>query len=447
MIRLNRPILIRLISLKSILTILFCTSALISSAQQELGLADAIRIGLERNYQIRVSEKNVEIAENNNSWGLAGRYPLITLGVRQGNRYDNTPQLNGDGRSELITNTVTPNINLNWTLFDGFAVNISKEQLELLQSFTKGNASVVVENTIQAIVLAYYKVLLEQEKLSVLRQVKNLSRDRFNYQIMKKEIGSSVTYDVLQAEDAFLSDSTNFLLQQLNLKNALLNLHLLLAEDAGIAYQLTDTFAFDAPKYQLPELMERMTATNKNLLNQYINQEILKKEVGLAKSSLYPSLSLNAGADHTNSRLGYAGQDAAYRNSFDVYANLSLSFNLSNGGNVRRAIENAEIEEQIGRLNIAELEQTLSNLMINYYELYSIQKQLLEVAEVSVESSSLNLEISSDKFKAGAINSFNYRDVQLTYLNAAIGRLEAIYNLVDTHTELLRLTGGIIEEY
>ena len=45
------------------------------------------------------------------------------------------------------------------------------------------------------------------------------------------------------------------------------------------------------------------------------------------------------------------------------------------------------------------------------------------------------------------INSFNYRDVQLLFLNAAFGKLQATYDLIDTHSELMRLTGSIISEY
>jgi hypothetical protein len=32
------------------------------------------------------------------------------------------------------------------------------------------------------------------------------------------------------------------------------------------------------------------------------------------------------------------------------------------------------------------------------------------------------------------------------YQNIAIERLEAIYNVIDAHTELMRLTGGIVSE-
>ena len=59
----------------------------------------------------------------------------------------------------------------------------------------------------------------------------------------------------------------------------------------------------------------------------------------------------------------------------------------------------------------------------------------------------MNMQISREKFDAGAINSFNYRDVQQIYLNASQGQLQAIYNFIDAQTSLLKLAGVIIQNY
>jgi len=82
--------------------------------------------------------------------------------------------------------------------------------------------------------------------------------------------------------------------------------------------------------------------------------------------------------------------------------------------------------------------------LVNEFELYNIRKQLLDVANVNLESAKLNMEIATEKYRNGTINSFNFRDVQLIFLNAASNKLNAIYDLIDSQTELLRLTGGII---
>jgi outer membrane protein TolC len=412
-----------------------------------LSLSEAISLGLENNYQIRISEENLKIAQNNNTAGAAGRYPSIDFTAVQGNSFDNTQSLvNPDERSKLNSNFISPAVNLNLTLFDGFRVKITRENLRSLEELSEGQSAVVIENTVQSIILAYYNILLQEEKLTVFDELKNLSGDRLEYMDVKQQFGSAVTYDVLQAKDAFLSDSVNYLSQELNLQNASLLLKLLLALDQTVIFKLTDEFKVEINDYALDDLMSKMLGNNKNLQNQYVNQKILENSISLAKSQYYPGVYLGAGADFANSRFKYAGEDPNSRYSFGYYANFTLSFNLFNGGATRRAVQNALISEDIGLITVSEMTRALSNQLVNQFDLFGIRKQLLMVAEISRESTGLNLQISEDKFKSGAINSFNFRDIQLSYLNASIRRLEAIYNLIDTETELLRLTGGIVSE-
>ena len=415
--------------------------------QQELSLETAILKGLENNFQVRISDEYYKSAQLNNSWGTVGRYPSITLGVNSINRFDNTPSVqNPDDRSDLYTNRLTPYVNVNWILFNGFSVKMNKEKLELLERYSAGNSALVVENTVQSIILGYYLALLEQERLKVLKEVKDLSGDRYEYEMIRKDIGSAVTFEVLQAKNSFLSDSTNYLLQKLNVRNAFLRLNLLLGEPPEVSFVLVDSFQTETYTYDLKDLEQKMMSSNKTLQNQYVNQEILKKGTGIAKSSSYPSLMLNAGTDYNKGYYDLPKDNNYDSHSFDYYANFTLSFNLFNGGNTRSAIQQAGISEHIGLLETQEIKQTLANLLVNQYELYDIRKQLLNVANSNMESAELNMQIATDKYRNGTINSFNFRDVQLIYLNAAHRKLNAIYDIIDTHTELLRLTGGIVTE-
>lgn len=437
----NSYIMIVLIFLSGILTV---NNA---KAQQELSLETAILKGLENNFQVRIFGEYYKSAQLNNSWGTVGRYPSITLGVNSINRFDNTPSTqNPDNRSELYTNRLSPYVNVNWILFNGFSVKMGKEKLDLLENYSAGNSALVVENTVQSIILGYYLALLEQERLKVLKEVKDLSGDRYEYEMIRKDIGSAVTFEVLQAKNSFLSDSTNYLLQKLNVRNAFLRLNLLLGEPPEVSFVLVDSFQTETYTYDLKDLEQKMMSSNKTLQNQYVNQEILKKGTGIAKSASYPSLMLNAGTDYNKGYYDLPKDNNYDSHSFDYYANFTLSFNLFNGGNTRSAIQQAGISEHIGLLETLEIKQTLANLLVNQYELYDIRKQLLNVANSNMESAELNMQIATDKYRNGTINSFNFRDVQLIYLNAAHRKLNAIYDIIDTHTELLRLTGGIVTE-
>ena len=438
------------LKIKYLVFSLFCislTATINVHAQENLKLDEAILTGLENNFQVRMFKEYTRIAELNNSWGTVGRYPSITMGAVTANRYDNIADpTNADTRKESYTYSLAPYVDLQWILFNGFSVKMNKDKLDMLETYSRGNAALVVENTIQAVILAYYKVLLEEERLKVLKQVKDLSGDRYKYETIRQEIGSAVTFEVLQAKNSFYSDSTNYLLQKLNVKNAYLNLNLLLGEPPENTFMLVDSFDVKTKDYVLEDLKQKMMAGNRTLRNQYVNQEILKKEVNIKKAAVWPTLALNAGSDYNKRWNNYPNSANTDSYTLDYYANFSLNFNLFNGGNTKRAIEAADINRNIGNIEIKEMEQTLANVLLNQYDLYNIRKQLLEVANVNMQSAELNLEIATEKYRNGSINSFNFRDVQLIYLNAAYRKLNSIYDLIDTETELLRITGGIVFE-
>jgi outer membrane protein TolC len=421
-----------------------------AKAQQieALSLKDAITIMLEKNFDIQIMQKNLETAKLNNNLGSVGFYPMIDVGLSQTNRYDNTKAfVTSADRDQSTSNSIRPYGSLNWTLFNGFTARISKAKLEKIESLSEGNVALVVENKIQAVVLAYYQSLLDLEKLKSIEEVKKLSRDRFDYMKSKQTIGTAVSYDVLQAQNAYLSDSTNFLLQQLQLKKSMLNLNLLLGVDKSSHFELTDDFSVLEQDYNFADVEKQMLSNNKTLTNEYINQEILQKNSDLSRSALYPSIRLSAGSDYTNAGQKYVDLSRSTSYSYDFYANFSLNFNLFNGGKTRRAIQAAHIQEEIGQIEISQMKQSLSNALVAIFDMYSIRKQLLQVADLSLEKAKLNLELSTEKYKSGTINSFNFRDIQLIYINAEFKRLEAVYDLLDANTEILRLSGSIISEY
>ena len=110
----------------------------------------------------------------------------------------------------------------------------------------------------------------------------------------------------------------------------------------------------------------------------------------------------------------------------------------------RRSLEIAKIEEDIVGLEQEELTRSLNNQLLSIYDLYNVRKELLAISGENIEAAELNLQIADEKYRSGVINSFNYRDIQLIYLNAAYQEVQAIYNLISSQAALSRITGGFI---
>ena len=409
-------------------------------------LEDAVRKGLENNFGIRISKKDLEIAENNDSWGKAGLLPNVSVSANQINRFDNSESQYTGNREDSYLNSLSPGLNVRMNLFNGFSVKITKQNLEHLKSLSEGNLQFTLENTVADIVNAYNSVLLEEEKLKVAKDLMTLSKDRYQYILMKKDLGLSVTYQVLQEKNSFLTDSANYLTELMDKENAVRELSKVLGDTKIFDYHLTDSLKIIDTVFDLPELENQMYENNASLNIQNTNLQIVENNIKLAKSSLYPSLSLNAGADQSNSM--YTVQsNSTYSYSYGVYANLALSYSIFNGNNRKRAIDNAKIETEKSQLKIDELKMILRNNLYNLYEMYKIRKQMLNVAQENYKAATLNLEISEEKFKSGIINSFNYRDVQVRYMNAAFALSQSKYYLNMRYNDLLKITGKILEEY
>lgn len=410
-------------------------------AQDSLSLTSAIQIALEKNYDIRLVKGDQQIAVLRNRWGTAGRYPTVSFNANSINKKDNNEQ------DDYTQNMLAGGVSLNWVLFNGFTVNISKARLGDLEQLSAGNTAVVVEGTIQSVILGYYRALLARNQLTVLKSVMQLSEDRYTYEKTRQEIGSSVTFDVLQAQNAYLVDKANYMSQEVAYRSALRDLNYLMGLEAQRTWNLTDEFEPATKDYKLGDLEEKMLSGNSTLKNQFLNQRLLEHEVSLSKAGYFPKLSLNSGIEGTHNRLNYDTQGEITSDSWNYYGNLTLSYNLYSGGVRYRALQIAKINQDLGQIDIESLKHTLENQLLNLYEYYNVRNELMTVANEALGAAQLNMQIAGEKFRNGAINSFNYRDIQLIYANAALSQLQAIYNLIESNVSLMRITGGIISEY
>lgn len=418
---------------------------------QSLTLIEAVSQGLDNNYQIRIAYLDQAVANNNNTWGAAGRLPQVNFSLPGAFNRSQNPGSFLAGRQNL-----NGNLGLDWVLFDGFAIQANKARFELLEQQSAGNAAIIIENNVQAIILGYNNVLIEEAQLRVLEEVLDNSRRRLEYERYRKELGAGSTFELLQFQTALLIDSTNLISQFLNVRNARRNLNLIMGVPVEQDFVLADSLQEVFPSYDRQDLETRMLSNNHNLQNQYLTQRIRSEESRLAKAPLYPTVAINASTNYSYGQVLLRNRDPDTQaempiinskvSAFDYTAGFSINFNLYNGGNTQRLIQNAVLNQEIAQLQEADLARALrSELYINF-DNYRARRQLLSLQTETVTVASLNLELAEERFRSGLINSFDYRNIQLQYLNANLGRLAALRDLKETETELVRLIGGLVKE-
>jgi len=465
--------------MKFLTVVCACLVTIVSQAQDTLSLSRAIAIGLKNNFDVQIEQQNIDIATNNNNWGQAGVLPTVNFITNASNSIVQRKPANPfavAGRN--ISSSIPPQLDIQFVLFDGFLIRYNKQRLDEMERLSYGNAAFVMETAVQSIILGYYQALLEKERLKVFEVTQALSKERYKYVKLRKELGGAITFDVLQEQNNVLTDSANVLRQQIVYKNAMRGLNLLLSEEITKEFRLVDSLVHESEQYSYEDLRQKMTSSNTNLQNQFINQELLRNTTQIQRSNLSPSLILNMGAtgslDQLNAKfrptengtiqkstVGYLNDDPGspvissafapeYRTqqgySYGAYGNLSLRFTIFQGGQIRRGIENARIQEKIGVLTAGQLKLSLENDLIVNYDQYNLRQQLVSISQTKLVAAELNLDLANERYKNGALSAIDLRIVQENFRNAAVENFVAIYSSIESRVALIRLTGGLIDK-
>ncbi len=271
-----------------------------------------------------------------------------------------------------------------------------------------------------------------------------LSDDRYQYELKKQSLGGSVTYNVLQAKNVFLTDKANHMNQEMLVRGSIRNLNYMMGVEPSQTWEFNEAFEADTSAYVFGDLLSKMKADNQALKNQYTSLLLKENETSLQQSAYYPSVSLGAGMDYGHSWAYTGGAQTLNSTSLTPYGNVRLSFDIYSAGVRKRGVEIARINEEVGQVEIEQMEHALTNELFNLFDFHEVRLELLNVATENLEAAELNLSISEDKYRTGVINSFNYRDVQLIYLNVSFNRLQAVYNLIGSQAGLTRITGGFL---
>lgn len=427
------------------------------SAQEALSLEQAIAKGLTNNYQVRLSRASVAIAENNNDWSLAGKYPEVNLTLGSDNSYSSTENpASVVTQSSVISNAVVPGVSASWVLYNGSRVTYAKDQLAKQLDLSQEQLEAQIQSTIQSIIQAYYGALVQREQLEVLQEVLGLSRDRIRYQETRQEFGQAGAFDLVQAQDAYLNDSTTYLVQQNAYQNALRNLQLIMGVETPTNFTLTDALEGVTTAYTQQGLEEKLLRNNPELQASSVNIQLAALNTEVLGVARLPQVSLNAGANYNinvsngSQTFNFGGmpneQDlpGVAARTLRGFVNLTATYNIYDGGARKRRIETAQLQEVQSQLQYTSLEQSLKTQLANTYATYQNQQQLVSLTSELVSNARRNLTIAEERQKGGLINSFDYRSIQLGYINATQSRLNAILNLKNTETELLRLTGELV---
>jgi outer membrane protein TolC len=423
--------------------------------QNTLSAKEAVVIALEKNFKVQIAEKQQQIAEMNNNWMEAGMFPTVTLNATFNSTIiDNTNNPFTFTPGVILNQGLTPSLVTNVNLFSGLAVHITKDRLEQLEEQSKGNALAVIETTIQDVLKAYYTASLQKERMQLFSTLKDYSRKRMEYYELKEKYAKTSSLELLQFRNQYLTDSTNFLMQEISWQNAMRNLLLLMNNDQEpdptTFPELTDKLEIAFPLIDPEQSLADLKNNNQNLKNQYIALELQKTATQYQKSFLYPTLNFQAGVNPSWGWFRQLNVDNPMEietQSVQYYGNFNLRYNLFNNWKTKRAYDVARIQEEIAVINTQQVEETLETTLRNLLAMYQIRTKLVDISQENLNYATKAYDLAKARFDMGTLTSIELETFRNNYQNTLMQHFENQFNKMDAFLEIYKMSGKLGLEY
>lgn len=437
------------------LTLLIMTLISIESfAQQQsytnLTLKDVLQVALNTSHEIKKAKLDVENGHFKTKEAWASALPSVDgVGGLTHNPLLQQSALPGEifgkpGTTMLVALGQKWNTNIgvsvsqvlfNQSVFAGLKAAKTSQELYKLQ------ASLTEEAVIEQVTSAYYAILIQQKKLSVVDTTISNTQRTLDIAITQYENGLikevdkkrlMVTVSNLKSHRQQLQNELDIIINQLKLI-------------AGIPIAETITLAKEETFQQKEDLVDNVNISNRTEMAMLeTQQKLLQMELQATRGRRYPTLSLNGSYSYQglSNEFPYSAGDKA--NWFDVASiSLNLKIPIFNGFAINSKIQqskiaNQKIQEDIAlttnRLNFAVT--NAKNQMENSMITLNIQKENVELARDVASSikanynsglATLNDLLSSETSLTESEN--NYLMAMLNYKIAEIELLKAGGNL------------------
>ena len=421
----------------------FLLSGADCGAQTIMTLDSCIQRALEANYSIRIVRNQQQQAENDVTVGPF--LPTVTVSASQDQTISNGRLESMSGTREQDwsrSNSLTAGVALNWTLFDGFEMFVTRNRYEELRSIGELNTKAAIENLVVEVASCYYEVVRQQSKVNAARHTLELSIARYKEAHDKYVIGSMSGLESLQAKLDLNADSSTYMQEQQALKSAYIALNTVMNTDLHQHEYVRDSIVLREP-LAYRRLQDDMMEYNTTLLIGRRDCKVSEMDMKIARAALFPRLSFDGGY---NFRRTKAPSDVTSLNrSSGPYWGFSLSMNVFNRLENRRNIRNAKLEVENTELSYEEAELQVKSDLAQLYNTYTNNLLLVNFEKDNARIAYENLDAALLKYKLGELAGIEFREFQRSYIDAVDREVSALYDAKIAELSLLLIIGKIME--
>ncbi len=413
------------------------------SAQEVLSLDEAIRLGLENNFAIRIARNNERVASNNNTQGNAGMLPIFRTTSTVSYTSNNTIQkfFSGDERSGTGAGNTNVRLGaeLTWTAFDGFRMFAAKDRLELQEQRSYLFTQRSMQDLVSQIQTAYMQLIRIKQQTEIIEQSIELNQSLKTLAAEKLKLGATTELELLQTTNLLNADSSALL----NLNNQLAQAKTGLNRLIGVNPDLSFDVPLQLPEEVLPakdELMELAALQNYDLRLLQYDEQIALAQIKEARSALFPTVSFNAGFNYNYSKaeVGFLLSNR----SFGPTIGISATYNIFPGRNIKKDIANVAIVKENIDFTKAQTELNMQADILQLYQQYQALVELQSLEIRNVETAERSTALARQLYQAGKATNFEVREAILAEIRVK-DRLSDIYFRKKLAEIQLKATAGI----
>lgn len=437
----------------------------------ELTLDDCLRIALSDNPVIRVADMEVTRVDYSRKESLAALLPNISFGATYNRMlqkqvmYMNMDNFgggaSGDNDESAAQSRATSSrkgikMGLDNSYSIGFqaSVPIIAPQLwatmklndsQILETIEAARASKI--SMVNEVKAAYYRLLLAQASKAVIQESYDMAALTHDIYKKKFEVGAASDYDVLRTSVAMKNVEPELTQADIAIKQARLNLLILLGLDAEFPLNISGALAdYEKDMYDQALDISRDSSKNTELRQNELRIATLSQALKVQKMAWYPTLSASINYNWTSNSNGNPLKNFQW-NPYSVFG-LTLSMPIYQGGarysrqrQAQLQIEEARIQRDNIERNVnSQIDLAIDNIMLNI-------KQIASSSE-SVRQADTAHTIMEKSFKIGAASYLDLRDSELALTQSRLAYLQSIYNYLVANSSLEFLLGNAdIEKY
>ena len=424
-------------------------SGLVSGAQRLLTLEEAISVSLSNNYDIRLSRNDSALAALDYAFANYALYPRLnaTGGILFNN--NNQRQVLADGTKRESSGIKSTNnnasLNLNWTLFDGMKMFITRRRLGELVELGELQIRNQVVTSVAEVMRIYFDLVRQVQQLKAIEEQMALSSDRLKLAEYKFEIGTGTKSDALQAQIDYNAQRSGQLTQQTNIIKLKEQLNNLLVLPIANDFVVPDTIPINTSLI-LDSLQSGINATNPQLLLAQKSLDVANLVLEERKAERLPTLTFNSAYNfsRTNNKTVINPFQPLFNQNHGFNYGFTANIPIFNGYITRRNIRAAQLDIEYQALNYQRNLAFLTTSVSTAYRDYSLHRQTLILEEENIKLVRENLFIARERYRLGVTTFLEMRIAEQNLADATNRLIQARYNTKVAEIELMRLRGEIV---